>query len=291
MKRVLATTINPIENSDCAIPVEEIIRRICKPGFRVLDFNFFGWVRNPSRSPFVQKDWRDWMEKARKAAEQYHAVFFQTHAPIYNQFDYNPFFDDMTERSIEGTALCGASWIVIHPGFHKPSWQEENLDRAKGDNLRWFEKYVRLAEKHNVGIMIENQIGTYGSNLEQLADLVDAFGTERVRICWDTGHGHVSGYRQKEALTRIGGRLAGLHIHDNSGLTDSHMRPGEGNIDWRDFMDGLDTIGYRGPLMFETNSGVRGVSDEMADEGLRRIFESGVWLNSISEKQDRRQTD
>ncbi len=282
MIRTIATTINPIENLDHSIPVGEIIRRTCAPGFRSLDFNFFAWVRNPDLSPFVRDDWRDWTERARAAAEACGAVFDQTHAPIYNQFDYNPFYDDMTERSIEATALCGARWMVIHAGYHKHTWQEEDLERVRGDNLRWFEKYVKLAQRHGVGILIENKIETYGGNLEQLIDLVDAFGCEDVKICWDTGHGHAAGYDQKEALTAIGDRLRGLHIHDNDGTWDAHRLPGDGTIDWQSFIDGLDAIGFAGPLTFETSSGVRGVPREMEDTGLRRMYEKGVWLNSLS---------
>ena len=174
--------------------------------------------------------------------------------------------------------------MVIHAGYHKERWQEEDIDRVRSDNLRWFEKYVDIARKHRVGILIENKIETYGGNLEQLLELVDAFGAEDVKICWDTGHGHVAGYDQKEALMTIGGRLAGLHIHDNNGQEDAHLQPREGNIDWQSFMDGLDAIDYRGALTFETSSGVRGVPKEMEDRGLERMYENGVWLNSLSRR-------
>jgi len=282
MIRKIATTINPIENPDHKIPVSEIIRRTCDAGFKTLDFNFFAWVRNPTKSPFVMGDWRKWMQDATETAKLYGAIFDQTHAPIYNQFVYNPFYDDMTERCIEATAICGAKWMVIHAGYYAHDYRDEDIQKAKEANLRWLDKYVKLADRHNVGILLENKTDVYCTNIDHLIELVDAFDSERVKICFDTGHAHVGGYRQKEALMAIGDRLRGLHIDDNDGVSDSHLLPREGTIDWQAFIDGLDQIGFNGPLTFETSSGVRNVPKEKEDEGLRNMYLCGEWLNSLS---------
>jgi len=35
-----------------------------------------------------------------------------------------------------------------------------------------------------------------------------------------------------EAVATLGSHIASVHIHDNNGLKDEHLWPGEGSIDW-----------------------------------------------------------
>ena len=72
-----------------------------------------------------------------------------------------------------------------------------------------------------------------------------------IGICWDTGHAHINGIKQSEALKYIGSRLKTLHLNDNFGEDDIHLAPFMGTIDWADVMQGLGAIGYDGLLNFE----------------------------------------
>jgi sugar phosphate isomerase/epimerase len=35
-----------------------------------------------------------------------------------------------------------------------------------------------------------------------------------------------------EAIRTLGGRIASVHVHDNHGMKDEHLWPGDGTIDW-----------------------------------------------------------
>lgn len=60
------------------------------------------------------------------------------------------------------------------------------------------------------------------------------------------------GCDQYENNTLLGENLAGLHLHDNFGDTDSHMTPLLGTVNFDDVMKALLDINYSGPFNFET---------------------------------------
>jgi sugar phosphate isomerase/epimerase len=52
-----------------------------------------------------------------------------------------------------------------------------------------------------------------------------------VGICLDLGHAHIT-VGVAGAIATLGSRIATLHVHDNHGLKDEHLWPGDGTIDW-----------------------------------------------------------
>lgn len=129
--------------------------------------------------------------------------------------------------------------------------------RSKAGNLAYFPKYIDLALRHNVGVVLENMYDpkptqrTYTAAPDDLIDLVDAFNDARVQVCWDFGHGNLTEYDQCEALRQVGQRLKSTHIADNNGLRDDHLLPYYGNMDWTKLMGVLKEIGYQGDITFE----------------------------------------
>ena len=50
-------------------------------------------------------------------------------------------------------------------------------------------------------------------------------------VCLDLGHAHIT-VGVAEAIATLGGHIASVHVHDNHGLKDEHLWPGDGSIDW-----------------------------------------------------------
>ena len=74
------------------------------------------------------------------------------------------------------------------------------------------------------------------------------------KVCLDTGHSNFCGENPADAVRLLGKEYLGaLHVHDNNGKGDQHLRPGFGNIDWEDFSDALAEIGFEGCVSFETS--------------------------------------
>jgi sugar phosphate isomerase/epimerase len=54
---------------------------------------------------------------------------------------------------------------------------------------------------------------------------------QSVGVCLDLGHAHISS-GVSDAVTALGKRIVSVHVHDNHGIKDEHLWPGEGTIDW-----------------------------------------------------------
>ena len=67
--------------------------------------------------------------------------------------------------------------------------------------------------------------------------------------------------------------MASLHIQDNHGTyRDEHLMPGDGDIDWKEFLDTLHTIGYKGEMVLEAHHQSLEAEDENRDAILSEIY-------------------
>ncbi len=237
-------------------PVTWTIRECARAGYRVLDMNFCE-AMNP-KSRMHDESWRDYVAELGACAEENGIVFRQSHLPYYDVFgEKDParrdFMEEMIRRAIEGSALLGVKWCVTHPAT---LWGE-GREACLAANLRYYRPHVALAERFGTGIALENDFGEkngqrfYCADVEELVELVDAFESPAVGICYDFGHAHLTGGTHREKLAVIGQRLRAVHVQDNDGKTDGHRLPGRGNDDWVDAMSALAAIGYQGELTYE----------------------------------------
>jgi sugar phosphate isomerase/epimerase len=54
-----------------------------------------------------------------------------------------------------------------------------------------------------------------------------------------------------EGFTTLKNHICSTHIHDNDGVNDSHLWPGNGTIDWKGTMELLRTAPLKPPLLLE----------------------------------------
>ena len=76
-------------------------------------------------------------------------------------------------------------------------------------------------------------------------------GKEVFGICLDTGHMHLLGKDMRTFIPVLGKRIKCLHINDNDGLSDQHLVPLSGKLDWALFCQCMRDIDYAGDLSFE----------------------------------------
>ncbi|MBO7761941.1 MAG: sugar phosphate isomerase/epimerase [Clostridia bacterium] len=281
------------------ISLNEAITRHAKAGFRFLDFNFLDWQEEAS-SPFLSDAWEEWILSAKETADELGVCFNQAHAPV-PCLRFGKDLDGLIaaiKRAIRACDLLGIRQMVYHA---IPTPKSYGSDATWLDfNTRFFGAFIEDAKRYNVGICIENMWPTlklFGGvqwNTDILLELVDSFRDDIVGVCWDTGHGNVTGnghgnvvqnhpellpYGDQYAnITRIGKRLRALHIHDNSGVDDDHLMPGHGNIKWDDVIRALDDIGYEHSFTFEAHNAIRGVPEPLKDTAARLLHDVGVEL-------------
>lgn len=236
---------------------QEILAACTKAGFEVLDFNFAHYTRWVT--PIHEANFEDYWKLLRDEADKMSVVWSQGHAHFVNWEieDLNdwPHHDELVRRSIIGAGIMGVKTLVVHPKTMPDSaWYSRKASLAL--NVESFKKYLDWAAPYGVTLAVENlsekRIGRrFGSGPEELLELVEAVDDPALGICWDTGHAHISGINQAEALQEIGGHLKALHINDNHGEQDEHLAPMKGTIEWAPIIKTLRKIDYPGDFTYE----------------------------------------
>ena len=169
-------------------------------------------------------------------------------------------FEKRVYREIDYAKLLGVDYAVLHP--NSASVPRDSFDRqAQYDvAMAHLGPFVEYANRLGVRIVVENMrlvyadypVQRYCADPEDLCTLADALG---IGVCWDTGHAHITGLKQSDAIRYVGDRLKMLHINDNFAGDDIHLAPFMGTLDWKDAMAGLAAIDYNGVLNFEVGAG------------------------------------
>ena len=94
-----------------------------------------------------------------------------------------------------------------------------------------------MAKDAGLKLVMEPRVGENISNTDAMLRLLDAIDDNNFGAVFDTGHQNA----QKEILPlsveKLGGKIFYLHVADNDGCTNKHLKLGNGTIDW----DGLFT--------------------------------------------------
>ena len=169
------------------------------------------------------------------------------------------------ETTFQQAAELGAEYVIVHPnrrseqpsGDYKAIWQRsrESLvylaDRAKRfgikmavENMPWRDQSIFAPDRTMPG-----------ASVPQIIELIRGLG-DHVGVCLDVGHSNAVGLSAAQEALDGGARLFCLHIQDNDGLgQDQHLLPGEGTINWPDFLMALETIHFAGMRTFEVLRG------------------------------------
>jgi sugar phosphate isomerase/epimerase len=80
-----------------------------------------------------------------------------------------------------------------------------------------------------------------GATMGEVRELIEGLG-EHVGLCFDIGHAVQVGYDPVAELRDAGDKLLSLHLHDVRPDGKDHFLPGEGVIDWREFLAALADV-------------------------------------------------
>ncbi len=176
---------------------------------------------------------------------------------------------DYINRNIEVSAKLGAPSVSLCPGFsmfgqtRKEAWQVM---------LDSFCKIIEFTKGMPITLLIEpanrwesDLIVTVDDGLQALDDLGNP---PSVGILADSGHININ----QEPLTDIPGILKNIPVHyhldDNKGVTDDHLVPGEGMMNFDLFFEKLKETGYRGFMAVELGFGYTVDPDPAAKKSL-----------------------
>ena len=170
---------------------------------------------------------------------------------------------------IELFSVIGAKFMNIHADRHTPMHDRGFFIRR---NLESFRELLPIADKFNVGLMIENLPGEY-NNVDQLGELLDPLPELGLHL--DIGHANlmVPYNTTDEILAKYGHRLRHVHLHDNKGgHADLHLPLGAGNVDLPGAIRALKRCGFDGTITLEVFSPDRHYLTYSRDK-LRRMWD------------------
>ena len=127
------------------------------------------------------------------------------------------------------------------------------------------------ARARGVRIALEN-LGDPRS-FDTIAEVFARYGPETVGLCYDSGHGNISG----NGLDRLEGmrdRLISLHLHDNDASGDQHKLLFSGTVDWKRLAAIIARSSYGKWVSMETT--MRNAGIEAETEFLAQARDTGL---------------
>lgn len=147
---------------------------------------------------------------------------------------------------LRGAASAGIRIAVIHPSSEPIS--DEERETVLGYAQSNLHALAELAAELEMTAAVENLPRTcLGRNSAEMMRLLAA--DDRLRVCFDTNH--LLSEPIADFVRALGAKIVTLHVSDYDFVDERHGMPGEGDVDWREFMALLDEIGYRGVFNYE----------------------------------------
>lgn len=152
---------------------------------------------------------------------------------------------DEIKRAIELAEQIPFRFLIQHIGVGNESFNERKFEAAMTsvEHLRAFAKPL------GVKILLEN-IPNELSTPERLIEFIQTTHFDDVGICFDTGHANMMS-DVPTAFETVKKHVHSTHVHDNAKDRDSHLWPGDGNIDWKQTLELLNDAPHKPPLLLE----------------------------------------
>jgi sugar phosphate isomerase/epimerase len=188
------------------------------------------------------------------------------HAPFWdlNPASHYPGIKKLTtkqvKKSIDICSFLGGCVVTTHPGRCPIPELEPTLAMTKTLFQDFVSECLPRARDRGVTLAVENMsdITQPYWAMEEFIPLIEEF--EQLKITFDVGHAYIAhrrrGAREPEReiakmMRKIKDHLACIHLHDNRGLRDDHLLPGEGEIKFERIFKAMKENKFNGPLVIE----------------------------------------
>jgi len=243
------------------------------------------------RNPAVPVD----AGEAKRMAEGVGLPFDSMHGLFGPDLDPSSPDEDVRRHAVEVYRVeadlvlrIGGSQVVVHPApvrsedgdtarsSASAAQRERSLRRSVGD-------LATIGRKMDVVFLLENLPGNYchGSDTGALAAVVRQIDDTFVRMCFDTGHGHMT-TGAKCALEACHDVVTYLHVNDNDGTRDSHGIPGTGTLPWAELTAQIQRLPVEMPAVLELFESEQEIQRQI-DGGLGDRL--GRWLALVARPQ------
>ncbi len=155
---------------------------------------------------------------------------------------------DEIKRALESAEQIPFRNLVLHLGEREDSWSPRSIDHACGA----LEHLGAFAHPLGVRLLVENLLSE-PTTPEHLLEVLDIGHFAAAGVCLDLGHAHLTA-GVAAAISTLGDRIVSVHTHDNHGLKDEHLWPGDGSIDWTAAVKALKALQAPPAIVLEIDS-------------------------------------
>lgn len=160
--------------------------------------------------------------------------------------------DEMIQ-SIHTAAQLNALKAVLHPSMFS-GLAPLVPDKALGLAYQTLEILVEEAKQVNLPLCFENMYPRYHSfySPDQFKPVFEKYPDLRMTL--DTGHANIDdakGNRLAEFIRQFPDKIGHVHVSDNNGKQDEHLKAGKGTVNFKQFTTLLKESGYNGTITFE----------------------------------------
>jgi len=256
-------------------PLREVLKDIAEVGYPHVEM----WADKTHLDPRISPDLlalKDLLNSLHLKVHSVHAPFSDIDiASLDERKRRNPL--ELIKKSMESCSEIEGEIVIVHPCSTEMSGNDQSYLKAKNKTEGSLCTLATFAEKLGIKIAVENlpNIGgwSFGTEVSELSNLISKINNPRLSLCLDTGHAFVG--RENVDLSKdvfeCGKNLIALHIQDTDGKRDRHWLPGQGIINWAQFMKDLISIDYQGALTLEISG-----SPEFTERNVDNILSRGM---------------
>lgn len=211
---------------------DELFSRLYDAGIRELSFSAFACEKELFSPGFMD----EYLAQAQSAGLKFssaHGIWFHNNDLNWPDRAGRCETAQTQKRYMERMAAVGCRTFILHCGALFSHYTEAEL----WNNLReGVEMLVPTAQANNIVIALENSTpGFLGVDCAVLADFIRSFDSEWVRASFDSGCANISG-NVLESFAHLKDLAVTAVLHDNNGVSNSHLPPFEGRVPWNELM-------------------------------------------------------
>jgi sugar phosphate isomerase/epimerase len=159
---------------------------------------------------------------------------------------------DEIKRAIEVAEVIPFRFLILHAGVAGEQFDEHKFEGA----LTSVEHLHAFAKPLGVRLLLEN-IPNQLTVPEKLVELIQTLHYDDIGVCLDLGHAHLEP-GVEAAIDSLKPLIRSVHVHDNHGMKDEHLWPGQGTIDFKLAMQLLQTAPQVPALVLEVEGDPEG---------------------------------
>lgn len=153
--------------------------------------------------------------------------------------------------AIDFASQFNVKCATLHPGHLDKNFSHQ---QSLAISIQSCQKICDYAKQYDMDIAIENMVNPdeLCLKLEEMIFYHQQVNRNNLKLTLDCGHYHASSTNEKskkdlsEYAITFKDKIAHLHLHDNCGVKDQHLKLGEGTIDFKTYFKTLKDIGYNG---------------------------------------------